>query len=122
MAQPQSLVPARELPVSSFFRRGEKIVYRVSKWGPHPGRRAIYVFPSAQGDVYTYEVEKYWVVAETMPDGMLRVVTRRGKQRLIDPADERLRRARLWERLFLRQRFPNENEPAAPAPKAARTA
>ncbi|MCX5660289.1 MAG: hypothetical protein NTW19_11285 [Planctomycetota bacterium] len=108
--------------MSSFFQQGEKVVYRVSKWSPHPGRRAIHVFPSAQGDVYTYEVEKYWTVAERMPDGMLRVVTRRGKEHLIDPADERLRRAKLWERLFLRDRFPMQSTPAAPAQKATRTA
>lgn len=88
------------------FRPGDWIVYRVSKYSSHPTKRALDVRPELYGEKYAYDVEKFWAVVDVLSDGRLLVQTRRGKQRVIDGDDSRLRHASFWEQLFYRNRFP----------------
>src|SRR5262245_31246902 len=88
------------------YRRGDRVVYIATKHSAHPGPRAEAVQPEQNGEGYWYDVKKYWLVVNVLPDGMLTVVTRRGKQRSIEASDPRLRPARWWEMLFMRDRFP----------------
>lgn len=88
------------------FRTGDWIVYRVSKYSSHPTKRALDIRPEQHGEKYAYDVEKFWAVIDTLSDGRLVAQTRRGKQRIIDVDDPRLRHASLWEQLFYRNRFP----------------
>jgi hypothetical protein len=88
------------------YRRGDRVIYRVTKHSSHPGRRAKDVTPEPMGEFYSYEVDKYWVVADVVGDGKLRLRTRRGKEHVVDPNDDRLRHAHWWEKLFYKNRFP----------------
>jgi len=92
--------------MSSQFQPGDPVVYRKHKHSLHPGRRARDVSPAPYGDEYSYVVDKFWRVVAVLPDNMLIVRSRRGKEHTIAATDPALRRARWWERLFLRRRFP----------------
>jgi len=99
------------------FHPGDPVVYTKTKHSTKPGPRAHAVEPESRGEYYTYAVDKYWVVVSVDPEGV-RVQTRRGKLHTIRPNDPRLRQARWWERLFLKDRFPpagyNEERSADP--------
>jgi len=100
------------------FKPGDRIVYRQTKHSNHPTPRAVEVRPEPNGEFYTYDVLKYWIVAGVKADGQILVVTRRGKQRTIQTDDPALRRARWWERLLFASRFPNwPNRPNSVPPK-----
>lgn len=88
------------------YRRGDRVVYIATKHSAHPGPRAEAVQPEQHGEGYWYDVKKYWLVVQVGADGLLTVITRRGKERSIEASDPRLRPARWWEMLFLRDRFP----------------
>jgi len=88
------------------YRTGDRVVYTATKHSAHPGPRAEAVQPEQHGEGYWYDVKKYWLVVHVAADGSLTVITRRGKERSIDASDPRLRPARWWEALFLRDRFP----------------
>jgi hypothetical protein len=88
------------------YQPGQLVVYLLSKFGNRPSRRAINLRPSLRGDSYSYDVVKYWTVAEIRDDGTLLVRTRRGKTRVVRSGDPNLRPASWWERLRLRDRFP----------------
>ncbi len=85
---------------------GDPLIYRKPKVSPHPGPRARNIQPTENGDVYSYEVDKFWTVANVLDDGGVLAVTRTGKKVYLSPEDERLRKARLTERLRYRRRFP----------------
>jgi len=89
------------------FQPGDLVVYRMLKSSTHPGPRAENVTPARYGDTYSYQVDKYWVVSETLGGGRLRIRTRTGKHRVIDENSPCLRRPSLLERLFYRGRFPH---------------
>jgi hypothetical protein len=88
------------------YQPGDRVVYVASKHSRHPGPRAEAVTPEPNGEGYSYDVKKYWLVLAVKSDGQLTVVTRRGKQRVVPASDPRLRPARWWENLFLASRFP----------------
>jgi hypothetical protein len=88
------------------YKTGDRVVYTATKHSAHPGPRAEAVQPEQHGEGYWYDVKKYWLVVHVAADGSLTVITRRGKERSIDASDPRLRPARWWEALFLRDRFP----------------
>jgi hypothetical protein len=88
------------------FQPGDFLVYRKTKVSPRPGPRARNVQPSENGDDYYYEVEKYWRLADVREDGHLVAVTRTGKRVELSREDEKLRKARLLERVVYRSRFP----------------
>ncbi len=85
---------------------GDPVIYRVQKNSTDPGPRAREVHPSQHGELYSYQVDKFWAVAEVLSDGSLKLVTRTGKQHIVSADDPRLRAARWWERWLYRNRFP----------------
>jgi hypothetical protein len=100
------------------FQSGDQIIYRITKCTSCPGRRATDVSPEPRGEHYVYDVDKFWVVAKTFPDGTLLLETRRGKQHIVAADDDRLRRPNLWERFVYRRRFPHpskQNESSGPS-------
>ena len=88
------------------FKVGEPVIFVVSKSSVDPGPRAKHVHPAPAGETYSYQVEKFWTVAEVRSDGHVLLVTRRGKQHDVDLSDPRLRGARWWEKWIYRERFP----------------
>ena len=92
------------------YRPGDRVIYTAVKHSAHPGPRAEAVEPERNGEGYSYHVKKYWLVLDVRNDGVLVVVTRRGKQRTVLPSDARLRPARWWENFFLASRFPQPEE------------
>lgn len=92
------------------YQPGDRVVYTATKHSMHPGPRAEALQPEPNGEGYSYHVKKYWRVLDVRDDGLLVVVTRRGKQRKIPTDDSHLRRARWWEAFFLASRFPATEE------------
>ncbi len=90
------------------FSPNDWVVYTREKHSLSPGRRAKNILPSPHGEMYSYEVDKYWVVRQ-VKDGLLILETRRGKQHSLPVGDFRLRKANLWERLFFAHRFPSRS-------------
>lgn len=90
----------------AMYKRGEPVIYRVTKASVKPGPRAQHVAPSPQGELYSYLIDKFWVVAEILDGGRVLLRTRRGKEHVISQDDPNLRTARWWERLLYRGRFP----------------
>ena len=91
------------------FRRyaaNSPVVYRMTKHSTKPGPRAQDIDPAPGGESYAYQVEKYWLVEDVLPDNQLVLVTRSGKRHIVSVADDKLRPATLWERLILKSRFP----------------
>src|SRR5262245_61967982 len=97
-----------------YFRPGDWVVFRRLKYTTHPGHRARSIQAAANGDLYNYFVEKFWTVEEVLPNGQLRLRTRRGKLHIVPDNDPNLRRASLWERFRYRTRFvrPNTSDQA----------
>lgn len=96
------------------FQPGDIVVVARQKYSKSPGPRARDVSPASSGDTYSYIVDKYWLVTGS-EDGELKLVTRTGKEHLIAADDFRLRKASLWERLFLRHKFPSKELLTTPA-------
>jgi len=88
------------------FKIGDQVVYRRTKHSTSPGPRAEEIDPASKGDLYTYKVDKYWVVNDVKPDGSIEVRTRRGKTHLLDRDDDKLRHASWLERWLKAKRFP----------------
>ena len=87
------------------YQVGDWVIYRKSKQSPIPGPRAQQVSPSPRGDVYSYVVDKFWIVTEVLGENHLKLRTRRGKEHLISADDRNLRPVRFWERWLYRRRF-----------------
>lgn len=98
------------------FAIGDRVIYTRDKYSNRPGPRAKNVSPTPHGETYAYQVDKYWVVSEFLPDGSIVLQTRRGKNHVVTANDPRLRKARWWERLFYGARFP---VPDAPLPDSS---
>lgn len=95
---------------------GDRIVYSRQKYSESPGPRAKNVAPSAHGELYSYEVDKYWVV-ELISNGTMTCVTRKGKRHTIKISDPLARPATWWETFFLANRFPTLDTNLSPAAK-----
>lgn len=94
------------------FRVGDPVVFCAHKRSSHPGPRARNVWPESYGEGYQYEVDKFWLVHEAQGNRLI-LRTRRGKLHVVDAEDVRLRRARWWERVLYRGRFPLAERPIA---------
>ena len=92
--------------LTSPYRPGDLVIYRKEKHSTSPGPRAENIHAAPKGDDYYYQVDKFWVVAEARNDGQVVLRTRRGKTHVMNASDRHLRRARWWERLLFRHRFP----------------
>lgn len=104
------------------YRPGDPVIFRVTKQSTDPGPRAVDVHPAPAGETYSYQVDKYWTVSDVLPDGQLKLVTRRGKQRSVSIQDFRLRHARWWEKWIYRHRFPKLQEISSPPTSSANPA
>lgn len=87
------------------FRVGDPVVYRATKASLNPGPRARNVHAAPHGELYSYQIDKYWLVAEVHLDGYLVLCTRRGKRHRVHRNSPDLRRATCWERWHYRERF-----------------
>ena len=91
--------------IQTQYQPGDWVVFRKTKFGVRPTDRAVEVTPCPNGDGYTYQVDKFWVVERLLQDGRVVVRTRRGKRHEIDPEDRCFRHASLWDRIWNRDRF-----------------
>ncbi|MDA7979372.1 MAG: hypothetical protein MPJ50_11470 [Pirellulales bacterium] len=101
------------------FTPGDRLIFRQSKISPHPTTRAKNVRPSSKGDNYSYVVDKFWIVAGTLPGGEIIVQTRRGKRHVLSVDNPNLRRANWLERILFRHRFPQLDASATNAENTA---
>ena len=88
------------------LRPGDRVVYTKEKFGARPGPRARNVSPAPRGDIYSYAVEKLWVVDRRIDQWHIELRTRRGKRHVVDERDHHLRLATWWDRLRHFGRFP----------------
>ena len=91
--------------MAAHFRPGDCVIYRKPKLSVHPGQHAQDIHQALHGDSYSYCVRKFYRVIAVLAQEVV-VRTRRGRQRTPAAADPALRRARWWERLLFRYRFP----------------
>ncbi len=92
--------------LDTMYKAGDWVIYRTSKCTAHPGPRAMQVSAAPNGELYSYDVEKFWVVVGLNSEGVVVLQTRRGKQHAVEASTPRLRHASWWERLVYRSRFP----------------
>jgi hypothetical protein len=92
--------------MSALFNPGDYVIYRKQKCSVHPGSHAKEIRPSPHGDLYSYEVDKFWLVVAVESANKVTVCTRRGKRLTLNTNDPALRRARWLERFMFRHRFP----------------
>jgi hypothetical protein len=92
--------------VKAPFKPGDYVIYRKQKFSVHPGPRARDVRPAPNGDLYSYEVDKFWMVLAVEGGDKIILCTRRGKHLTLSGDDPALRRAHWVERILFRQRFP----------------
>jgi hypothetical protein len=90
---------------STRFSAGDWVIYCKPKYSATPGPRARNVWPSPNGELYSYVVTKFWIVEKILPDGRLQLRTRTGKTHLIEPSDPRLSHASWWQRWLYKNRF-----------------
>ncbi len=83
----------------------DQVVYCKQKHSSSPGPRARGVDAASHGETYSYTVDKFWLVKDIRSDGQLLLITRTGKEHIIDPYDPNLRRATIWERWYYRKRY-----------------
>jgi len=88
------------------YRRGDPVIFRLTKHSYCPGPRARNIYPAPNGDSYSYAVDKFWTVVEELDNGMLLLQTRRGKTHRVSANDPHLRHATWWERVKYGSRFP----------------
>ncbi len=87
------------------FEPNDWVVYTREKYSLSPGPRAKNIEPARHGEMYSYEVDKYWIVRGIDGNDLI-LETRRGKRHQVPCSDMRLRKATLWERWFNANRFP----------------
>jgi hypothetical protein len=91
--------------MDSRFKVNDWVICTREKYGLSPGKRAKNITPAPHGDLYSYEVDKYWIVRE-ITDKDLVLETRTGKQHIVPIRDRRVRPASWWERWLYQGRFP----------------
>lgn len=110
------LLKGGEMGMPRRFKPGDPVIYRKQKYSVHPGPNAKNIWPSSGGDYYTYSVDKYYRVIEVPDINTIVVLTRRGRQRVLNSGDPALRRINFFERLFFRHRFPHSPQLSARNP------
>lgn len=94
--------------MNGMFSPNDWVIYTREKHSLNPGPRAKNITPSPYGELYSYEVDKYWIVRQVNGNELV-LETRKGKTHRITQSDSRLRRAYWWERLLFSRRFPEKN-------------
>ncbi len=97
------------------FKIDDWVVYTREKHSLSPGKRAKNISPSPYGEMYSYEVDKFWIVRQ-IDDSEVVLETRTGKQHTITAKDRRLRKPSWWEKLFYSERFPRKRIPGKDLP------
>ena len=90
------------------YKKNDSVVYTAHKHTTHPGPRAEHVEPQLRGEYYDYDVRKFWRVRDVVGNKVV-VVTRTGKEHILDASDPALRKATFWERvkwIFFEKKFP----------------
>lgn len=115
---------------ASRFKINDWVIVTREKHGLSPGKRAKNISPAPYGELYSYEVDKYWIVRDVDgPDLVLE--TRTGKRHRIAANDQCLRSPNLFEKWWYSGRFPAKTNPPKhgdsatkppPAPQHDRTA
>ena len=95
--------------MSGMFSPNDWVVYTREKHSLKPGPRAKNITPSPYGELYSYEVDKYWIVRQVQANEIV-LETRKGKTHQVSPGDRRLRKAYWWERILMSGRFPSKVE------------
>lgn len=88
------------------LKRGDPVIYRLTKRSTHPGPRAVNIHPAPHGDTYTYCVDKYWRVKKVMEDNKVLLYTRRGKEHVCDQDDANLIQPGMIRKIVFSKRFP----------------
>ena len=102
------------------FKPGDWVIYRKQKVSVHPSVLAKHIEPAPHGEFYSYQVDKFWTVVAVQSNNCIVVCTRRGKQLSLSVNDPALRRARWYERLLFRRRFPGVNATDSPAAQSGK--
>ena len=89
------------------YHVGDKVVYTRDKYSSCPGPRAKNVDATPKGELYQYQVDKYWIVADVRGKDVV-LETRRGKRHVLSCDDLRLRKASWFERIFRSKLFPTK--------------
>ena len=87
------------------FKRGDLLVYKKQKQSNRPGARAHSTAAAVQDGVFSYVVDKFWIVVKVCDDDTLEVQTRGGKRHRLNIADPNLRRLTWWQRIWYRNRL-----------------
>jgi len=90
------------------FKVNDWVVYTREKYSLSPGPRAKNISPAPRGELYSYEVDKYWIVRQVAGEQLV-LETRTGKRHQLSQNDRRLRHPTWWERFFYADRFPRRN-------------
>lgn len=99
------------MPTDSIrFKTNDWVIFTREKHGLSPGKRAKNISPSPHGELYSYEVDKYWIVREIAGTELV-LETRTGKRHRIAANDPRLRSPNLFEKWWYSSRFPSKNIP-----------
>ena len=93
----------------SQYSPGDWVVFAKQKWSASPGPRARVISAATGGETYSYVVDKFWIVADRLENGLLQVKTRSGKEHLLAEHDARLRKPTLRERVLMRHKFPTRS-------------
>ena len=93
-------------PTRPSFSIGAAVIYRQEVASTSPTAAARDIRPATRGEYYYYSIIDYLRVIEVLGDGRIIAVARNHKRLCFWPNDSALRKARLNERLFYRQRFP----------------
>ena len=84
---------------------GDFIIVQKWKASTHPSLRAKETFPSRNGEMYSYRIDKFWKVVQIVDDKTIEVETRRGKRYRLEKNGFKGRKAGFFDRLFYRDRF-----------------
>ncbi|MCA9071816.1 MAG: hypothetical protein KDA84_22970 [Planctomycetaceae bacterium] len=102
--------------MSRLYAPGDPVIYYKTKYSTAPGPRAREVTPSPHGEDYSYVVDKYWLVKECLDGGLVRLITRRGKEHVVREDSPNLRQAKWWERFVYNSRFPQLDQSGTQSP------
>lgn len=95
------------------YAPGDYVIYHKPKASTHPSPRAEEVSPAAHGDMYSYQIKKFWRVTRVPDEQTIEVTTRRGKRHHLRQDDPYLKKAGPLARLWHRHRWdPVQHAPA----------
>jgi hypothetical protein len=93
--------------VKPAFSIGTPVVYRREEASTCPAADARDIRPAERGEYYYYSIINYLRVTEVLVDGRIIAVARNNERLCFWPNDSSLHKARLFERLIHRPRFPH---------------